>query len=50
MTGESLIHEKKLFQTITSSYATSAEPFKFFVFRIENIINKEVASWSEYIE
>jgi hypothetical protein len=50
MTGESLIHEKFLFQTNTGSYATSKEPFKFFVFRIENIIDKEVASWSEYIE
>jgi hypothetical protein len=50
ITGESLIHEKYLFQTNSGSYSTHKEPFKFFVFRIENIINKEVASWSEYIE
>tara|TARA_R110000787_G_scaffold32138_7_gene84939 strand:+ start:304 stop:732 length:429 start_codon:yes stop_codon:yes gene_type:complete len=49
MTGEALIHEKYLFQTNSGSYSTHKEPFKFFVFRIENIINKEVASWNEYI-
>lgn len=49
MTGEALIHEKYLFQTNSGSYAKHKEPFKLFVFRIENIINTEVASWSEYI-
>ena len=49
MTGEALLHEKYLFQTNSSSYANHKEPFKLFVFRIENIINTEVASWNEYI-
>lgn len=48
MTGEALIHEKYLFQTGSGSYANQKDPFKFFVFRVENIINSEVASWSEY--
>tara|TARA_B110000908_G_scaffold159239_1_gene201201 strand:+ start:803 stop:1231 length:429 start_codon:yes stop_codon:yes gene_type:complete len=49
MTGEALLHEKYLFQTNSGSYASHKEPFKLFVFRIENIINTEIASWSEYV-
>lgn len=49
MTGEALLHEKYLFQTNSGSYANHKESFKLFVFKIENIINTEVASWSEYI-
>ena len=49
MTGEALLQEKYLFQTNSSSYANHKEPFKLFVFRIENIINIETASWNEYI-
>ena len=48
MTGEALIHEKYLFQTNSGSYSNHKEPFKLFVFKIENIINKEVISWGEY--
>lgn len=49
VTSEALLHERYLFQTNAGSYSTHKEPFKLFVFRVENLINKEISSWSEYV-
>lgn len=47
--AEKLLHEKYLFHTNSGPYGTHKEPFKLLVFRVENLINKEVSSWSEYV-
>ena len=48
-TAELLTHEKYLFQTSSGSYSSHKNPFKLFVYRIENIINEEVSNWNKYI-
>lgn len=48
-TAELLTHEKFLFQTNSGAYASHKNPFKLFVYRVENIINEEVSNWNKYI-
>ncbi len=47
-TAELLTHEKYLFQTNSGSYGSHKDPFKLLVYRVENTINEEVASWNKY--
>jgi len=47
-TAESLNHEKYLFLTKSEPYHAD-NPFKVFVFRVENLISEENSKWMQYI-
>ena len=47
-TAESLKHEKYLYLTKSEPY-NAENPFKLFVFRIENLISEENSKWMQYM-
>ena len=50
ITSEKLKHEKILFKTNSGPYNRTLNQFKFFVSRIENLINKENSAWSQHVK